>query len=98
MKKLIIEANLSFLDANKKNVYTTGLIVDFSIREDMFNSGKIHFLNKQTALSGEQNVQAIIIFAYGSLILPFIKKGCIYVFGEPLCQYGKCEVIEIYSN
>jgi hypothetical protein len=95
MNKLIIEASLLFLDNDKKKFYTTGLIVDFSIREDMFNSGKIQFVDRQTVFPGEQNVLAIIIFAYGHLVFPYIKKGGVYVFGEPSCPYGKCEVNRI---
>jgi hypothetical protein len=98
METLIIKANLSFLDTNKKKTYITGLVADFSIREDMFNSGKMQFISRQTVFPGERDVQAIIIFAYGTLVFPFIKKGHVYVFGEPSCPYGKCEVIEICSN
>jgi hypothetical protein len=98
MGVLIIKANLSFLDANQRKTYTTGFVADFSIREDMLNSGKIQFINRQTAFPGERDVQAIIIFAYGTLVFPFIKKGYVYVFGEPSCPHRKCEVVEICSN
>jgi hypothetical protein len=98
METLSIEANLSFFKNDKKKCYITGLIVDFSIRGDMFNSGKIQFINKQFVLPEEQDVQAIIIFAYGALVFPFIKKGGIYIFGEPSCPYGKCEVVKLRND
>jgi len=90
-----IKAYVSFFDYGKK-IYHNGLIVDFSIREDMLNSGKIEFINKQTALAGENKIEVKIIFAYGELVCPFLKKGAKYIFGEPSFPYGECEVIKIF--
>jgi hypothetical protein len=80
---------------NTERIYKTGMIVDFRLREDMFNSGKIEFLNKQFAKSGEINIVSQITFAYKDLVLPYIQKDVYYIFGEPSVVYGKCKIVDI---
>ena len=102
MNTLVVEASLSFFLKNKKNeplnrIYKSGLIVDFSIRKGMFNSGKIEFEENKTIMSGEKNIKAIITFAYGELVSPFIKEGSTFVFGEPSTPYGNCKILTLWK-
>jgi len=93
---IIADANLSFFfNDNKKRIYHSGLVVDFSIRKDMFNSGKIEFIDKKVIFPGENGVKAKIIFAYGELVRPFLKEGSKYIFGEPIFPYGECLINKI---
>jgi len=97
---LVVEASLSFFSKNRKDepidrTYHSGLIVDFSIRKDMFNGGRIEFIEKLTAAAGEKDVKAIITFIYGELVLPFVKEELKYIFGEPSSPYGECKITKI---
>lgn len=94
MKTLVVKAIID-LFVNSERVYKTGMIVDFRIREDMLNSGKIDFINCEYAKSGETNIFVQITFAYKELVLSFIKKDIYYIFGEPSFAYGKCKILEI---
>jgi len=94
MNTLIVKAQIDLFE-NIERTYKSGMIVDFQIREDMYNSGKIDFLNKEYVKSGEINVSAQIIFAYKDLILPYIRKDVYYIFGEPSFAYGRCKILEV---
>jgi len=79
---------------NSERIYKTGMVVDFCIRDDMFNSGKIEFLGKEYVKSCETNIPAQITFAYKELVFPFIEKDTYYTFGEPSFIYGRFKVLE----
>ena len=100
---LVVEASLSFFLNKKTNepfnrIYNNGLIVDFTIRSDMFNCGRIEFTEKQTVVSGDSDVKATITFLYEELVLPFLKEGHTFTFGEPSNPYGKGIVTKIIIN
>ena len=97
MNTLVVKAIINLFE-NSDRIYKTGLIVDFSIRDDMLNSGKIEFLNKKYAKSGEMNIYAQITFAYKDLVLPFIQKEVYYIFGEPSFAYGKCKILGLIGK
>jgi hypothetical protein len=92
MNTLIVKSIIDFFD-DPERTYKTGMIVDFRIREDMLNSGKIVFSNRVYACSGDINIFAQITFAYKDLVLPFIQKDIYYTFGEPSFLYGKCKIL-----
>jgi hypothetical protein len=94
MKTLVVESVVNLFE-NTDRTYKTGMIVDFRIREDMFNSGKIEFLNKEYVKSGEMNVSVRITFAYKDLVLPFIQKDMYYAFGESSYPYGECKILYV---
>jgi len=94
MNTLIVRAIVDLFDETERT-YKTGMTVDFQIRKDMFNSGKIEFLNNEYAKSGEINIFAQITFAYKDLVLPFIQQDVYYVFGEPSFEYGRCKILEV---
>jgi hypothetical protein len=94
MNTLIIKAIIDLFE-NSGRIYKSGMVVDFQIRKDMFNSGKIEFLNNEYAKSGEINIFAQITFAYKDLVLPFIQQDVYYIFGEPSFEYGRCKILEV---
>ncbi len=89
---LEVKVTIDFFE-NSERIYKTGMIVDFHIRKDMLNSGKIEFSNKDYAKSGDKNISAKVIFAYKDLVLPYIQKDVYYIFGEPSFSYGKCKIL-----
>ena len=78
MNTLIVNAVIEFFE-NQESIFKTGMIVDFRIREGMFNSGKIDFINKEYAKSGDINIFAQITFAYKDLVQHYIQKD-VYFF------------------
>ena len=94
MNALVVKAIIDLFE-NPRKFYETGMIVDFRIRDDMLNSGKIEFLNNEYAKPGEMNIFVQITFAYRDLVLPFIQKDVYYIFGEPSFAYGKCKILEL---
>ena len=61
----------------------------------MFNSGKIDFINKECAKSGDTNIFAKITFVYKDLVQDFIQEDVYYFFGEPSQVYGKCKILDV---
>jgi len=100
---LVVETTLSFFINKKTNepfnrTYCNGLIVDFSIRSDMLNCGKIEFIEKQTVFPGDSDVKATITFLYEELVLPFLEEGHTFTFGEPSNPYGKGIITKIINT
>ena len=91
---LVVNSIIDFFE-NQERIFKTGMIVDFRIREDMFNSGKIDFLNEEYAKSGDINIYAQITFAYKDLVQHFLQKDVYYFFGEPSLVYGKCKILDV---
>jgi len=100
MNTFKIKAKISFFNdftviGNQKRKYRNGLITDFSVRNDMFNSGQITFLDKVEVYPGESNVIVHIQFVYGNLVAPFLKVGKKFTFGEMGHPYGEGIVLDI---
>ena len=95
-----IEAELMFYD--KKNdetvinrKYQSGFIVDFFIREDMFNMGQINFNEKDIVNAGEEDVKATITFLHWEYIADYVFIGKRFFFGQPSFPYGEGIILKI---
>lgn len=98
VKKGNIKAILNFYKVDqieRDRKFCSGMIVDFSIRPEMFNSGRIFFDDRTTVKSGEININSIIMFPHWNLILPYIKTGQKFIFGEIHFPYGEGLITEI---
>jgi hypothetical protein len=97
---MVIIASISFFSKNRngdkiERVYKTGLVVDFSIRNDMLNSGKIFFIEYNQVNSGINDVKARILFAHEDLLSEYLKEGVHFTFGEISTLYGEGTIIKI---
>ena len=100
MNKINIIADLSFYQSDRKpqtrkTKIENGMIVAIKISDDMFNSGKISFIDREYALPGDNNIRASVLFAYDELVKPFLKVGKKFTFGETTYLYGEGIIVEI---
>ena len=85
MQSLKIIANLFFYATtimNENRIYYNGYCPAFKIRDDMFNSGLIEFINITKVNAGDRNIKAYITFLNKSLLSNYIKEGLHFTFGE----------------
>jgi hypothetical protein len=99
MIPLKILANVHFFECEKEKKCKSGIDLSFSIRKDMFNCGKMVFIDKDYAISGDENISAYIYFLYSELVLPFISEGFRFTF-ESTKTFGEGVVLKIleYNN
>jgi translation elongation factor EF-Tu-like GTPase len=98
MDTLKILATLTFYPEKvigKKRIFYNKYRPAFKIREDMFNSGEIVFIDKIEVITGDTNVDAIITFLHGNLLTEFIYKGKKFTFAEGSKFFGEGIVLEI---
>jgi translation elongation factor EF-Tu-like GTPase len=101
MQLLKILADISFYPSNiigKDRTYINGYRPAFKIREDMFNSGQIEFVNQDKAFSGDKNLKAYIVFSHGDLLLDFIKEGQNFTFGEGSKMLGEGVILSVLKE
>ena len=70
----------------------------FKIREDMYNSGQIEFLDKFEVYSGETHVKAYITFPYKQLLIKHIYVGKIFTFCEGHKPLGEGVILGITND
>lgn len=66
----------------------------FKIREDMFSSGQINFIDRDEVSSGESHVKAYVIFPYMQLLTEYLHVGKNFTFGEGSKILGEGVVLE----
>jgi hypothetical protein len=97
---LKILANIHFFEFKEKRICKSGTGFLFSIRKDMHNYGQITFIDRCQAVSGDDNINAYIVFLYDELVLPFLSEGFRFTFGNSTESFGEGIVLKIleYNN
>jgi hypothetical protein len=95
-----IKAKISFYSLPSdpqynKRVFKTGMIVDFKVREDMFNAGKIYFLDRSEAKPGDSDIPVEIQFLHLKYLKDYIYDGESFTFGQVSIPYGKGIFIDL---
>jgi len=97
MEKFKILVELTFYPKEiigRDRKYSNNYRPAFKIREDMFNSGQINFIDRMEVSSGESHVRAFVVFPYKQLLINSIHKGKIFTFGEGTKVLGEGIVIK----
>ena len=97
MEKIRILVELTFYPKEiigRDRKYFNNYRPAFKIRDDMFNSGQINFIDRMEVSSGERHVRAYVVFPYMKLLINSIHNGKIFTFGEGTKVLGEGIVIE----
>jgi hypothetical protein len=98
IKPLDILANISFYERKEKLNCKNNTGFTFSIRKDMFNYGRITFIDRDYVTSGDKDIKANICFLHGELVSPFLSEGFRFVFGSMTENFGEGIVLKIIES